>query len=497
VPRHVFALGALLYALFVTYGSTLIGPQGPNFVPMPWPEAGQAFLERALVWAPTGSDQRADWMGNLLMLVPLGCLVAGTLWPAAAGRHGARPLPAAIVALALCVLFVLAVKFAQLFFPPRTVTLNYVTAQTIGATIGVLLFWLGWERLATLGRGMAAHPRESLAALLRLYTAGLLLFMLLPLDFALSGQDIAAQLDRLGEVLTNLPGADRPPLVQAALLLAGTVALVPVGMALALGGGDGHARRGRPAAPGVGIELRRSVARATFLGFLMMLAVLGLTTMLMSGAPSLVTLVYRTAGIAAGAALMHWLTRQDPMAIRHRLAATVPWLVLPYLLLLLGVKELLSWDWQTPAEALDSVNQLGLMPFFYWYIVSKAEAAKNIVAHAAMYAPIGAMVWLRHGRPSSAFLLALLLGLLVETARFLRPEMQGDVNAVLVGAVSAWLVAWLMPVAWWLLGCVARPMAAAPVSAPAQVGWRARAAAASRRGPEPLSRSAGGRVGSR
>lgn len=470
MPRYVFALGALFYALFITYGSTVIGPTGLNYVPLTWPEAEQAFRRRAMVWAATGSDQRADWMGNLLMLVPLGFLAAGIFWPAP-HRRGARALLAALVALVLCCLFVVAVKFAQLFFPPRTVSLNYVTAQSAGAAIGILLFWLGWDRLALLVRGGVAHPRESLSVLLRIYTAALLVFMLMPLDFALSRQDLAAQIAQLGDMLTTIPGAGRPPLVQAVVLAAGTLALVPVGMMLAIG----RLRGGGPSAtPGGGGALRRSVGRATAIGFLMMLVVLGLTALLLSGTPSLLALFYRTAGIALGAALMHWLARQDPMAIRNLLAAAVPWLVLPYLLLALAVKDLLATRWETLEQAVATVNGRGLWPFYYWYIVTKAEAAKNIVANAVLYAPIGVMVWLRHGRPWQAGALALLLAVVIETGRFLRPGRQGDVNALMVAAGSAWFVAMLMPVAWLLLRAVTRQ------GGPVLVGWRARAAASRR-----------------
>ena len=72
-----------------------------------------------------GSDQRADWIGNLLMLVPFGFLAAGAIWP----RRPAFRLPAVIAAMLICSSVILAIKYLQLFFPPRTVTLNYIVAQ--------------------------------------------------------------------------------------------------------------------------------------------------------------------------------------------------------------------------------------------------------------------------------------------------------------------------------------------------------------------------------
>ena len=62
----------------------------------------------------------------LLMLVPFGFMVAAALWPA----RPALRIPSALGAILICLLTILTIKYAQLFFPPRTVTLNYILAQT-------------------------------------------------------------------------------------------------------------------------------------------------------------------------------------------------------------------------------------------------------------------------------------------------------------------------------------------------------------------------------
>jgi VanZ family protein len=465
VPKSRFVLGMLLYALFIAYGSTVIGPMGLHYVPIGPDEALRRFVAHMDIWIDNGSDQRPDWMANLLMLVPLGFLVAGSLWPE---RRGMLRPAAAIAALTICCGFILSVKYAQLFFPPRTVTLNYAVAQISGAVAGIILVAVCHGRLASIARGFAGGPLESLTTLLQIYTAALLLFLLMPLDFALSADDVRAQIERMPDIIVTVTGAGRPPLVRASLIVAGTVAMIPVGMLLTVN------RKRRSLLSGAGRAwLRRSTLSASLLGFVMMAAVLFLSALLLSGAPSLVALFYRTLGIALGAALMHWLSRRNPASLRCQLAALVPWLVVPYLLLLLGANRLLSTHWRSPAEAFDTLYWLGLVPLFDWYIVSKAEAAKNIVAHAVLYAPIGVMVWLRarQGRGAGmAFLLAFPLALAVEAARYLRPGLEGDINAVAVGGASAWLTARLMPAVWWLIGSVGRPM---PDGVP---GWRARAA---------------------
>lgn len=129
----------LLYALIVVYSSLVLGPLGFHFVPRDPAGAWHAFL--ATRFFDTGSDQRPDWIANLLMMVPFGLLVTGTF--GAARGLGARLLGTAF-ALLVSLVFVLAVKYAQLFFPPRTVSLNYIIAQSIGAT----LVWACFTRCA-------------------------------------------------------------------------------------------------------------------------------------------------------------------------------------------------------------------------------------------------------------------------------------------------------------------------------------------------------------
>jgi len=219
----------------------------------------------------------------------------------------------------------------------------------------------------------------------------------------------------------------------------------------------------------------RFVAAATLRGFGWMVVLLGASALLLSGAPSLAALAYRTLGIALGAWSIRWLARQDSERLRILLARLAPWALLPYLALLLAVSGLLSTHWRSPRDAIDGIYVLGLIPLFDYYIVTKAEAAKNIVTHALLYAPVGVFVWLRGRDTGQALGWALLLGLTVETARYLRPGLEGDINAVAVAGLSAFAVANLMPRIWWMLESVAMPKAS--ILPDAALGWRERAAA--------------------
>ncbi len=421
-------------ALFIAYASTVVGPSGLNFVPLEAADAWQSFAARAFTWVSLGSDQRADWMGNLILYIPFGFLLAGAVWP----RRGSGKLElvAAFAAWALALSFVLALKFAQLYFPPRTVMLNYVVAQSVGAALGIAAFVVGRSIFGTasLSQGWLRldDPCERFRLALLGYAAALFAFILMPLDFALSPGELMAQMKRIPEFAVQLPGADRSPIVRMALMLAGGLAAAPFGMLLALGP---HGRQ-------------RSVGEVSARGAAWMAALWLLSTLVLSAAPSLLTLVLRVAGIALGAWALCWLQHQDPERLLHRLRSLSVAAVLPYLLLLCAVNGLLSLHWLGPTEALRAANPLGWLPLFDYYIVSKATAARNIVAHALMYAPIGLFAWLNGGRAGVALGFASVLALAIELARYLRPGLEGDVNAVAVAGLAAYLTARAMPGIW-------------------------------------------------
>ncbi|MSP01407.1 MAG: VanZ family protein [Acetobacteraceae bacterium] len=437
-----YAIAAFLYAVTMVYASTLVGPMGPHYIPIDPYEAWSRLIE--MPYVSHGSDQRSDWMGNLGMLVPLGFLVAG--WFSPSYRH---VVIGGIVAFILCLAFILAVKYAQLFFPPRTVNLNYVLAQSLGSALGIIL--RGALRRPLIALGQRVDRIENLRTILWVYTALTIVFFLTPLDFALNTEDLTIQFEKLPATLTAISGAGRPAVVGLVLALASILLMMPVGALLTF------RSRGR-------VHIGRSVGAATWNGFCAMVVVYALTALVISGAASLPGVGFRTIGIALGAWGIHWLVRQNPDHIRYRLGRFVPWAVPVYLAIVAAVNGLVSVHWIGPSAASADFYRLGLYPLFNYYIVTKPQAAKNIAAHAVMYAPIGVMIWLsarQGGGRATAFVLAAILSGLVEAGRFFRPGLVPDINAIPLAGAAAWAATVSMPVLWRMLGTVAigHPMA--------------------------------------
>jgi hypothetical protein len=135
---------------------------------------------------------------------------------------------------------------------------------------------------------------------------------------------------------------------------------------------------------------------------------------------------------------------------------------------LAAVNGLLSLNWISPTTAGNDFYLYGLIPLYNYYIVTKPQAAKNLIGHAVMYAPVGIMIWLRakhDGGKMAAVIVAALLSAIVEAGRFLRPGLVPDINAIPVAGVAAWAAWSAMPMVWRMLSAAAiGGLAAVPLS---------------------------------
>src|SRR6516164_7696781 len=463
--RGRFAWWAIAYALAIAYVSLVLGPTGFNFVPLDPEVAWRKLL--ATPYLINGADQRPDWAANLLMLIPLGFVVTGAFWP----RQRDLRWLAAGGALSCCLFLVLAVKYLQLFFPPRTVSLNYIEAQSLGSLLGVAFFWVSADRLFPVLRGISEPGSRPLLIACGIYALALLLFYLFPFDFALSAEDFRERAAALPNMLLSWTGEGRSTPLRAVVVLAGTAATIPVGVLLALE------------------SRRRSLFAIAVTGFVLMSAVTVLTMLVLTATPSLIAIVYRPIGIVIGAALLMSLERRDPVRWHNSLKRFVPLMIPLYLFAVAFVYDLLSPHWRSAPEAFAAFDIHGLLPFYHYYIVSKAHAAESLAAHVLTFAPIGVMVALRRGEGRAAVWTAgILTGLLscaVEVGRWFKPGLQPDFSDVIVAAAAAGIAAKLPPAFWRMLegeafvkptavprGSVRSPAIA---SAPPPASWRSRA----------------------
>src|SRR6202012_5999296 len=112
----------------------------------------------------------------------------------------------------------------------------------------------------------------------------------------------------------------------------------------------------------------------------------------------------------------------------------------------------LTSQWVTFDEAVNGLEPRQFLPFWNFYIVSKAHAAQSFVVDFFMYAPIGVMIWLRRGFWSSgakfAAFLAFTLSMLMELGRLMKPGLRPDFSDPIVAALGAAIAFKSMPTLW-------------------------------------------------
>lgn len=221
--RGAMFLLAMLYLVFVIYGSLV----PLDFRPRPFDQAIAEFQQIRQLNLGIGS--RADWVANILLFVPL-----AFFWTGVSGGRGAWPLRmvASLLVFGGCVGLSFAIEFTQLFFPPRTVSLNDIYAEALGAAIGGLWWWwMGpsiWSRVCHLP--LLRGSRSLAENALWIYLALLFGYNLLPLDLTISPVEIYHKWAEGRILLRPLSGLPSAPAQQVYELVSDVLVWIPVSL---------------------------------------------------------------------------------------------------------------------------------------------------------------------------------------------------------------------------------------------------------------------------
>ena len=405
----------LAYALFVVYGSLV----PLDFVPRDIDRAWAAF--QAMPMYRLGVESRADWIANGVLYVPLAFLSAQLLTRNARGARRVVRVVLYGMAGAFCVALAFAVEFAQVFFPPRTVSRNDLVAECIGSFVGLLLatrYSAWYERLL---HAVAQPSQRLLRRLLEAYLVGYLAFSLFPYDLLLDRAEIGQKFngDNWGWLLAGDSGQ---PFLVAIKLVAEVVLTVPFGLYLGARRAPAHA------------SCRQAVLAGLVLGGGIELA----QFFIASGVSQGLSLLTRAAGVCAGLALWNRRAVLSPEAladlVRHHALA----LAVAYLPLLLGVNGWFSHRWGDAGFAVSRLDTLHFLPFYYHYFTTEAKALVSLGAVCLSYAPIGMLTWAGHRQAWQALGTAAALAALVETGKLFMPATHPDPTNVILAALAAW-----------------------------------------------------------
>ena len=355
------------YAAFVVYGSLV--PLAFHYRPLG--EAWAAFVQTP--YLELGVDSRADWVANILLYIPLGFFACG--WLAARLRAGA----ASILAWSLCALLAVAVEFTQLFFPPRTVSLNDLVAEGIGAGLGIALWHWAGERLVRLSQDVLRGGQRGARALIALYAAGYVGFSLFPYDFLVSAAELAQKLSSLGASAWFFNESCANGLSCGVKLAAEVLTAAPLGAFLVMVAPAGRA-------PGL--------ARAFGWGALLGIAIEGLQIFLASGVSQGASIVTRGLGVALGLAIYRFFHKEWLIEYRAQIKIVALSALPLYAVLLLAMIGFFTSSLEGGWSALAKLEQVRFLPFYYHYFTSETQALYSLLLQAGAYAPVGLTAWI-------------------------------------------------------------------------------------------------------
>jgi len=285
-----------------------------------------------------GAGSRADWIANILLYIPLA-------FGASAAFGGVRyPLVRALISVGVsvfCLALAVSVEFTQLFFPPRTVSLNDLIAEALGTVIGVL----GWQFFGTyfsdlyrhLLRGSLLSAQAAIIFYLLIYVA----LSLFPFDFVTSFAELNEKLANGNDaIVVSFDACGAEPVRCGVKLLVEMLAVLPLGLLFCYLPYIAHPR---------------TVAVLT--GFFLGLGIEVMQVFLLSGSGQGISVLTRMIGMGAGAGLFFWSKQHDFTDLIQLLRRAVWFILPPYLFLVLSINGWFASDWLTPEQAQEKLTE--------------------------------------------------------------------------------------------------------------------------------------------
>ncbi len=411
----------VLYCFFVVYGS---------LVPL---ELRNLSIETAITqfknirYLDLGAESRADWIANILLYIPLA-------FGASATFGGLRyPLLRALLSvgvLVFCLTLAVTVEFAQLFFPPRTVSINDLIAETLGSVTGIL----GWQFF---GAYFSELYRHLLRSSLLSAQAAIIFYLLIYITLSLFPFDFVTSFAELNTKLANGNDAFILPFdaCGAEPVRCGVKLLVEMGVMLPLGLLFCYLPY---------LQHRRTVT--VLVGFFLGAAIEVAQVFLLSGSGQGISVLTRMAGMGAGASLFVWAKQHKFTDLLWLLRRVVWFTLLPYIFLVLSVSGWFTGDWLASGQALTKLTETRFLPLYYFYYTSEGVALVSLLSNLGMYFPVGLLCWanffsVNHERRAPHWfyvgLLAALFALVVETGKLFLANKHTDPSDIWLAFIAA------------------------------------------------------------
>lgn len=418
-----FLLFSFIYCLFIVYGSLV----PLDYRPIPFEQAWQSFQQ--IRYLNLGAASRADWIANIVLYIPL---------TFALSTHFADKAKASFELIALSVfilVFTLAlaisIEFCQQFFPPRTVSLNDLIAETIGSVLGLAL-GLGYgKRFVTLYRHILSGGKEAFLASATLYALGYLAISFFPYDFVTSFQELQDKMASGNNAW--LFASNCGDLLRCGVKLSAEILMsIPLGIFF-------------------GVLLKWHPQRLTavmLIGLIFGMTIESIQVFLVSGVAQGVSMFTRVIGMGLGEKLYKRFIHLDHFFPATDYRKYIISLTIPYLLIIAHLNGWSLTKLETSNAVADKFHHIKWLPFYYHYYSTEPVALTSLLSILLMYFPVGLGMWLwKNSIHTNAYsinnlksgFLATGLSLIMETGKLYFIGKHPDPTNIIIAFVSAYL----------------------------------------------------------
>lgn len=381
-------------------------------------EAWAAFQQ--IPFLELGIESRADWIANGVLYAPVGFLTASLL------RQIFRTLPYVLILVfagAFATLLALGVEFTQLFFPPRTVSLNDILAECIGSFAGLLVALRYADWFSVLSKSLMTDSARFKARLLDGYVVVYFAIAFFPFDILLSWPELLSKVHSSSWgwwVAGNSPRA----WVLTLQFMAEIILTAPLGWLLTR------------------VSRRRysNYLQVAIAGLLLGCFIEVAQFFVASGISQGVSVFSRMIGLCLGFALFNQQhrvsVRQVALMLRH-LAFPIG---VAYSVALMGINGWFAPNWHGFDGAATQWHKTSLMPFYYHYFTTEAKALFSLVAVCFSYAPVAVLAWAYGRSPRFAGCLSLAIATCVEAGKLFLSRPHPDPTNILLAGATGWLI---------------------------------------------------------
>ncbi|OAI09994.1 hypothetical protein A1359_17450 [Methylomonas lenta] len=419
--RKTYLVAFIACFLFVIYGSLV----PLEYKALDFSIAFERF--KNIKYLSLGIESRADWIANILLYIPLSFLALGT-FRISLKKGWLYIVFSTVLVFLFCLATAISVEFAQQFFPPRTVSLNDLIAETLGTVLGIV-FWFGMgEKFLGYFNQIGQGDWLSIKSAILLFLPGYIFLSLFPFDFVTSMGEMDNKLAGGHDTFfIDIDACRTAPFRCIVKWMVEILILVPLGALFAA----------LPYTPN-----KKSLA--VVVGFLLGVFIELTQVFIYSGSGQGFSIITRMLGMAVGVQAYVFFAGRDLQTLRPWLGRFVWLALLPYILAVAAINGWLEGGWLSIAAAQQKLNETQFLPFYYFYYTTETVALVSLLSNIGTYMPVGFLFWIMSLRSPDqqkihgfwVGLSAAVFAVIIETGKLFLQAKHVDPTDVLIAFVS-------------------------------------------------------------